>query len=70
MSAGLKGIALSLVASAAATYLLRMLLSVPSGEGEESRRNVIVIVPIIAGNTNKTIVPVADKHVARPWGRK
>jgi hypothetical protein len=57
----LKSIALSLVASAAATYLLGRLLSADAGPSDDrapSRRpysRVVVIVPVFTGNSNNHI---------------
>jgi hypothetical protein len=63
-----RSIALSLVASAAGTYLLRQLLSAQSltgGDGKPTRpyaSNVVVVVPILVGNSGN--------HIFRIEGRR
>jgi hypothetical protein len=67
----LKSVALSLLASAAATYLLRAILSAQSGTtGAGGDRVVIVIVPIIAGNSSNRIGYIKEVRPFWPWGRE
>jgi hypothetical protein len=67
-----KTVALSLLASGAATYLLRALLSTQSGNGVGAGgdRVVIVIVPIFVGNSSNKIGYVKEVRPIWPWGRE
>jgi hypothetical protein len=61
-------LALSLIASAAATYLLRQLLSAqshhvdPGGKPARPYASTVVVVPIIAGNSGNHLFHIERKR--------
>lgn len=63
-----RSVALSLVASAAGTYLLRQMVTAqshPAGDGKPPVRpfsNVVVVVPILVGNSGNHIVHIEGRR--------